>query len=180
MRENYSKIGYNVLFSGTIDSTEMTEIITNLCSLEGLTQVRGIPSFEFCTFSVKMVCPSTDHLQCLCVKCVCWLLFCDSDAPSFACFLWKLACISTIHFLCPCAFIFLVYLDFCCPLAGGAPSFQFCVFLVKIETAGQVKPLPILGLACLSTVQFLNLSPNILKRVISLSVHSYSDLTHPY
>ena len=34
-----------IFFSGTIDSTEMTEIITNLCSLEGLTQVGGEPSF---------------------------------------------------------------------------------------------------------------------------------------
>ena len=38
-------VDLNLFFSGTIDSTEMTEIITNLCSLEGLTQVGGEPSF---------------------------------------------------------------------------------------------------------------------------------------
>ena len=36
-----------VTFSGTIDSEEMTEIITNLCSLEGLTQVGGVKNFDF-------------------------------------------------------------------------------------------------------------------------------------
>ena len=35
-----------VTFSGTIDSEEMTEIITNLCSLEGLTQVGGVNNFD--------------------------------------------------------------------------------------------------------------------------------------
>ena len=35
-----------VSFSGTIDSEEMTEIITNLCSLEGLTQVGGVNNFD--------------------------------------------------------------------------------------------------------------------------------------
>ena len=36
-----------VTFSGTIDSEEMTEIITNLCSLEGLTQVGSVNNFDF-------------------------------------------------------------------------------------------------------------------------------------
>ena len=35
-----------VSFSGTIDSEEMTEIITNLCSLEGLTQVGSVNNFD--------------------------------------------------------------------------------------------------------------------------------------
>ena len=34
-------------FSGTIDSEEMTEIITNLCSLEGVTQVGSVNNFDF-------------------------------------------------------------------------------------------------------------------------------------
>ena len=59
-------------------------------------------------------------------------------------------CVCQNWLVCPCV-ICLVYF---CPLDGGAPSFQFCVFLVKIETR-TVKPLAALGLAGLLWHLFL-------------------------
>ena len=44
--QNLTSKNFVICISGTIDSEEMTEIITNLCSLEGLTQVGGVNNFD--------------------------------------------------------------------------------------------------------------------------------------
>ena len=113
----------------------MTEIITNLCSLEGLTQVRVVPSFEFCAFSVKIgfylnrpFSVSLHHV---------YLDFCsplcDNDVPSDGCFLLKLACMFTIHSQCPVPLYFLFILTFVLPSNVALPVFSFVCFLSKLK-----------------------------------------------